>query len=151
MRLQDAIAEQALANYELVILRALQEVDSSLVAYLNEKVRYDSLAEAVVANQRATELSNELYARGLTPFLNVLESQRALFISQDAQAQSQTLAILNLVSLYKALGGGWEPSEPCVIEFRGVSGLKSYAELNALEEADCDLDAIRGSEELESE
>ena len=151
VRLQDAIAEQALANYELVILRALQEVDSSLVAYLNEKVRYDSLAEAVVANQRATELSNELYARGLTPFLNVLESQRALFISQDAQAQSQTLAILNLVSLYKALGGGWEPSEPCVIEFRGVSGLKSYAELNALEEADCDLDAIRGSEALGSE
>lgn len=138
VRLQDAIQEEALANYELVILTALQDVENSLLAYLNEKVRYESLADAVVANQRATDLSNELYARGLTPFLNVLESQRSLFVSQDAQVQSQTAAVQDLISLYKALGGGWEPSEPCSIDFRGVSGLESHAELNAVDEGACD-------------
>lgn len=104
--------EQAMANYERVILIALQDVENSLVAYNSERVRYDSLASAVNASQRATLLSSELYTGGLTPFLNLLQAQASLFASQDQMIQSESSAITNLISLYKALGGGWETFEP---------------------------------------
>jgi outer membrane protein TolC len=56
-------------------------------------------------------LTNELYMRGLIDFLNVLDSQRSLYISQFQLVQSQQNVTLNLVALYKALGGGWEAYE----------------------------------------
>jgi outer membrane protein, multidrug efflux system len=53
-------------------------------------------------------MSNELYTRGLIDFLNVLENQRALYASENDLAQSEAAMASNLVSLYKALGGGWD-------------------------------------------
>ena len=47
------------------MLIAFQDVEDALVAYTNEQVRYQAPAEAVSANQQATNLSNELYTRGL--------------------------------------------------------------------------------------
>ena len=111
IRVQNALQEQALATYEKTVLTAFQDVESSLVAYVNEKVRHHSLSSAVAANQLATDLSNELYSRGLTAFLNVLVSQQALYASEDQLVQSETLAVTDLISLYKALGGGWEVPE----------------------------------------
>ncbi|MBI4578187.1 MAG: TolC family protein, partial [Planctomycetes bacterium] len=60
------------------------------------------------ASKDAADLSNELYARGLAAFLNVLESQRSLYATQDQLVQSDTAVVTNLISLYKALGGGWD-------------------------------------------
>jgi len=111
IRVQNARQEEALATYEKTVLTAFQDVENSLVAYLNEQVRHRALAEAVAANQRSTDLSNELYGRGLAAFLNVLVSEQALYASQDQLVQSETTAVTNLISLYKALGGGWEVSE----------------------------------------
>jgi NodT family efflux transporter outer membrane factor (OMF) lipoprotein len=111
IRVQDALTEQALATYEKAVLTAFQDVETSLVAYVNEKVRHGTLSEAVDASQQATDLSNELYSRGLTAFLNVLVSQQALYASEDQFVQSETTTVTNLISLYKALGGGWEVPE----------------------------------------
>lgn len=111
VEVQTAVQEEALAIYERTVLTAFQDVESSLVAYVNEQVRRQSLAEAVAANQRATDLSSQLYSRGLTAFLNVLESQRALYATEDQLVQSETAVITNLISLYKALGGGWTTIE----------------------------------------
>jgi outer membrane protein TolC len=55
-------------------------------------------------------MARQLYDRGLTAFLDVLEAQRNLFISEDALVQSEATVSTNLVALYKALGGGWEAS-----------------------------------------
>jgi outer membrane protein TolC len=66
------------------------------------------LAEAVGGSRRAVELVNELYAKGLTDFLNVLVTQRALYQAEDQLADSQRRLTTNVVGLYKALGGGWE-------------------------------------------
>ena len=110
IEVQNARQAEALATYQKAVLTAFQDVDSSLVAYLNEMVRHGSLTEAVAANQQAADLSNELYSRGLTAFLNVLVSQQALYNSQDQLVQSETTVVTNLISLYKALGGGWEVS-----------------------------------------
>jgi outer membrane protein, multidrug efflux system len=109
---QDARTAQQLSAYEQTVLTALEEVENALVAYSREHMRRDKLAEAVEAKQRAVELANELYTRGLGDFLNVLESQRSLFASQSDLVQSEAAASANVVALYKALGGGWEGGSP---------------------------------------
>jgi NodT family efflux transporter outer membrane factor (OMF) lipoprotein len=105
---QDARTDQQLSTYEQTVLTVLEDVENALVAYSREQVRRTQLAEAVEANQRAVALSNELYRTGLGTFLNVLDSQRALFSSQSDLAQSQATVSTDVVALYKALGGGWE-------------------------------------------
>jgi NodT family efflux transporter outer membrane factor (OMF) lipoprotein len=108
IEVRNAQQEQALRQYEKAVLSALQEVENSLVNYSKEQARYQSLVEAVAANRRAVEMANELYVRGLSDFLNVLDAQRSLLSSENDLAQSEATMASNLVSLYKALGGGWE-------------------------------------------
>jgi NodT family efflux transporter outer membrane factor (OMF) lipoprotein len=99
---------QALATYQQTVLSAFKEVESDLVAYRNEQLRYEKLSQAVSASQRSTDLSQELYMQGLTAFLDVLTAQKSLYSNQDSLIQSQITVTTNLISLYKALGGGWE-------------------------------------------
>jgi outer membrane protein TolC len=74
-------------------------------------VRRRNLADAVIANRRAVEMATELFTKGLANFLNVLDAERSLYRSEDDLVQSERTVSLNLVMLYKALGGGWE-NEP---------------------------------------
>jgi outer membrane protein, multidrug efflux system len=83
-----------------------------LVALAQERLRHRSLAEAVAANRHAVALSTELYTRGVGDFLSVLESQRSLFGSEDQLVQSERAVVANLISVYKALDGGWEGWTP---------------------------------------
>jgi multidrug efflux system outer membrane protein len=108
IEVRNAQQEQALGQYEKTVLIAFQDVETSLVAYAKEQERYRSLVGAVAANRRALAMANELYIRGLNDFLNVLEAQRSLSLTENDLAQSQATMASNLVSLYKALGGGWD-------------------------------------------
>jgi outer membrane protein TolC len=83
-------------------------VENALVSYGKEQAARRTLAQSVESNRRSVEISNELYAKGLVDFLNVLVSQRALYQSEDALAQSDQRVLTNLAALFKALGGGWE-------------------------------------------
>jgi multidrug efflux system outer membrane protein len=112
VRVQEARHEQSLVTYERTVLQAYEEVANALVAYARVRERRDSLARAVAADQRAVDLANELWQKGLTDFLNVLGSQRALFQLQDQLAESEASLTTSLVALYKALGGGWEGAAP---------------------------------------
>jgi NodT family efflux transporter outer membrane factor (OMF) lipoprotein len=108
IRVQDARQEQALANYEATTLRAFEDVEDSLVAYAKEQARRQSLTEAVAASQKSLDLSQRLYANGLAGFVNVLDAERSLYEAQDALVQSDRNVSVDVVSLYKSLGGGWE-------------------------------------------
>ena len=66
---------------------------------------------AVDANQRSVDLAEELYKKGLTDFLTVLDAQRNLFASQDSLVKSERALADDVIVLYKALGGGWETFE----------------------------------------
>ncbi|MCC6661869.1 MAG: efflux transporter outer membrane subunit [Phycisphaerales bacterium] len=112
IRVMEARQEQALIAYERSVLNAYEEVAGALVAYARVREQRESLARAVDAGQRAVELARDLWSRGLTDFLNVLNSQRALYQLQDQLALSDAEATTSLVALYKALGGGWEPPPP---------------------------------------
>lgn len=108
IEVQNARQEQAAIVYEQSILNALADVENSLVGFINEQQRRAALEQAVAANQRAVQLANERYVNGLETFLNVLQAQQQLYQSQDLLLQSESFVLGNVVSLYKALGGGWE-------------------------------------------
>jgi NodT family efflux transporter outer membrane factor (OMF) lipoprotein len=112
IRVEEARTAQALAAYERTVLLALEEVEDFLVAYQNEQQRRDRLAESVAATERALDLVLTQYRAGLTNFQNVLDTQRSLFDRQDLLAASEGLVVGNLIGLYRALGGGWDPDTP---------------------------------------
>jgi outer membrane protein, multidrug efflux system len=105
---KNAQQEQALLIYRQTILSALQEVENSLVAFYKSQERLTFLVKEVEQNKLAVELANERYTKGLTGFVDVLTAERSLYASQSSLSLSQTAVSTNLVSLYKALGGGWE-------------------------------------------
>ena len=108
---EKARTEQALAVYERTVLQALADVEDALVAFEKEQARRAILVQAVQSNRRAVSLSEQLYQRGLAPFLNVLDAQRALYQAEDQLVQSDTTVSSSAVALFKALGGGWEHPE----------------------------------------
>ena len=111
VRVQNARQEQALDSYQQTVLVALEDAENALTAYAREQTRRESLSQSVQANEQALELSTQLYNNGLADFLHVLDSERSLYAAQDALVQSDQTVSLNLVQLYKALGGGWEIGE----------------------------------------
>lgn len=109
VRVEEASTAQALLRYEATVLRAVQEVEDSMVSYQNERERRRHLGESVDATQRSLDLVLTQYKAGLTNFQNVLDTQRSLFDRQDLLAESQGLMVQDLISLYRAVGGGWDP------------------------------------------
>jgi len=113
IRVQDARLRQSVLRYRSAVLSALEETENALVNYSNEQSRRERLEDAVRANEEAVTLSTDRYRAGLTDFLSVLDAQRELYANEDLLAQSRTSQTLDLIALYKALGGGWQPfSQP---------------------------------------
>ena len=110
--LEDARTQEALVEYERSVLRALEEVENAIVAYVEEQKRRDALARSVTAAEKSVELVKTLYRTGLTNFQNVLDMERSLFVQQDELAESSGRVVKNLIRIYKALGGGWRPPVP---------------------------------------
>ncbi|SMF97102.1 efflux transporter, outer membrane factor (OMF) lipoprotein, NodT family [Methylomagnum ishizawai] len=104
--------QQAFLSYQSTVLNAFKEVEDALAAYTEEQRRRADLAEAVEASRLAMNLAEERYERGLTTFLDVLETQRALYTAESSLVASQAQVSTGLVALYKALGGGWQVAEP---------------------------------------
>jgi multidrug efflux system outer membrane protein len=109
IQVQDARQEQALRQYEKTVLVAVEEVENALSAQTREQRRLNMLRAAVAANRRAFDLATERYTGGLENFLSVLDAERAVYSTEDAHAQSETTAMVSLIAVYKALGGGWTP------------------------------------------
>jgi multidrug efflux system outer membrane protein len=66
------------------------------------------LLEAAHSSARAAEHARERFDAGVDNFLDVLDAERTLLEAQDRLAQSETALALNLIAIYKSLGGGWE-------------------------------------------
>jgi multidrug efflux system outer membrane protein len=111
IQVQSEIQKQTAAAYEQTVLTALQEVEDVLVAYAKEQSRRKELVIAADSSRQAYELANQQYLLGTTDFLNVLIAQRALYAAQSALVQSDAALSANMVTLYKALGGGWQSQE----------------------------------------
>ena len=111
VRVEDARLQQQVVNYENTVLQAQQEVEDSLVGFLRKQEEVVFLGESVNASQRSVDLSMIQYREGLVDYQRVLDTQRFLTSSQDLWTATRGEVILNLVSMYKALGGGWQLRE----------------------------------------
>jgi NodT family efflux transporter outer membrane factor (OMF) lipoprotein len=108
VEISEAQRQRAQLFYEKTVLAALAETETGLVALDRERATRRILAEAVTASQRAVLIARGQYKAGITTFLNVLQSENALYQSQDKLAQSDQRLALDMIALYKALGGGWQ-------------------------------------------
>jgi NodT family efflux transporter outer membrane factor (OMF) lipoprotein len=122
IKVQDARQEQALGNYEKIVLASFEDVENALVNYAKEQARRRSLEDAVKSSQESLHLANQLYSNGLANFINVLDAERSLYQAQDQLVQSECSVSVNLIALYKALGGGWENAAPEASPSEGKSG-----------------------------
>jgi multidrug efflux system outer membrane protein len=104
----NARTEAALAMYEKTVLTSLEETENALVQFGREAVRRDFLDESAKASETAARLARQRFDNGATDFLTVLDSERVMLEAQSQLAESQTRAATALISVYKALGGGWE-------------------------------------------
>jgi NodT family efflux transporter outer membrane factor (OMF) lipoprotein len=109
IRVENARTEQALERYEQTVLNALEDVENAVVSYTQEGIRREALERSVMAARKSTELVGTLYMNGLTDFQNVQEMERFQFEQEDQFAESEGKVIQNLISIYRSLGGGWNP------------------------------------------
>jgi NodT family efflux transporter outer membrane factor (OMF) lipoprotein len=105
--------ESAIA-YHRTVLQAWHEVVNALVAYRTERQRSARLAKQVEHLRQALSLARDRYNDGVTEFTTVLDTARTQLQAEQDLAQSRTNISINLVQLYKALGGGWELTYPSV-------------------------------------
>jgi NodT family efflux transporter outer membrane factor (OMF) lipoprotein len=130
----DLRAQEQLGIYKETILRAVGEVDGDIADFTAQEDRLTNLSEALTASRHAVQLAQERYDRGLTDFLNVLDTERQEYGLEDEYARAQQTAADDFAALYKALGGGWEgyqaippirQPEPAIIAaFRELLGQK---------------------------
>ena len=108
-----------IAGYEKTIQTAFREVADALTAkeYLDEQIA--SQDKLVQADQSRYDLSNARYRNGLDSYLGVLLAQQDLYSAQQHLVELQFSRLANLVSLYQALGGGWQ--EKAESQFQGAS------------------------------
>ena len=128
---EKARTQQALELYKQSILLAVEDVENSLVGYVELEKREKSLAKSVAALQRSVELVQNLYKNGLTNFQNVLDMERALFEQQDRLAESRGRAVQALVLLYRSLGGGWDPDAAEAAQAKGEDPLDAPSNKNS--------------------
>ena len=107
IELQEELTEQRLLAYRQSVLKALAEVESSLLAYNKEQQILTALRDATQATLEGVRLVLVQYNTGLTDFNNVTSMQRDLFELQDKVASSEAQLAFDLIGLYKAVGGGW--------------------------------------------
>jgi NodT family efflux transporter outer membrane factor (OMF) lipoprotein len=111
VRVQDARFEQLLITYQNTVLKAQQEVEDALVAFLKAQERAEFLAQSVTAAKSALDLAVLQYREGTKDFTTVLVAQQALLTEQNNLALTLGNISTNLVGVYRTLGGGWEIRE----------------------------------------
>lgn len=104
---RDAQQQQALIAYRRAILNGIEDVENAIAGYRQEQTRRAALAKALDAEQRTLAFARTRYTAGLTDFREVLAAQRGLDQAQSDLAQTDTAVSLDLIAIYKALGGGW--------------------------------------------
>ena len=111
IRANDARLQQTLAAYEEVVLNAAREVESAQTSFLKSQEEVVFLADSASNAARAVHLASIQYREGTADFTRVLTAQRALSAQQGLLTDARGRVARNLVSIYRALGGGWQIRE----------------------------------------
>jgi NodT family efflux transporter outer membrane factor (OMF) lipoprotein len=114
VRVNETEENQAYFAYKTSVLKALRDTDDALARYAADQQRLELLRQEIAAANSSVTIAQQQYTVGLTDYLNVLTAQSSLLRAQDEAAQTQAALATDLVSLYKALGGGWTDALPDV-------------------------------------
>jgi NodT family efflux transporter outer membrane factor (OMF) lipoprotein len=108
VRAQDAIFQQAILNYQNTVLNAQKEVQDGIVSYVESQKTTKSLIRANAAAVKTTELALIRYKSGETDYTTVLDAEKDQLSVQTSLTNAQGSIPQGLISLYRALGGGWQ-------------------------------------------
>ena len=107
VQIEEAKTKQALSFYENTVLTAFREVEDALVDINTYKEQIASVSKKVTAAKNANRLSKLRYDKGVSSYLEVLETERSLFSAELELSELRQQYLNSYVGLYKALGGGW--------------------------------------------
>jgi NodT family efflux transporter outer membrane factor (OMF) lipoprotein len=108
VHLQEAKTQELISGYQNLVLTAAQEAQTALRGFLESRQQVASLNKSVAAAVSATDIGTGQYQRGTINFTPVFQLQTTQVVVQDQLAVAQGNIALNLINVYRALGGGWE-------------------------------------------
>jgi len=111
VEIEELVTQQFLFQFENKILNAFREVEDSLVEIKTYREELASIERQLKAAANANKLSLERYDKGVSSYLEVLDTERTLFSTNLQQSETRQLYLTSFVNLYKALGGGWVTRE----------------------------------------
>jgi outer membrane protein TolC len=113
--------DELLANYRKAVIQAFTDVDNALTAWRFTTEQEALQREAVASAQRAADIARAQMQAGTVDITTVLQAETTLFNAQDNLMQIRLARVQALLSLYKALGGGWvAPAGPIEDQFPGL-------------------------------
>jgi NodT family efflux transporter outer membrane factor (OMF) lipoprotein len=108
VRVQDAAYQALVSDYENTVLRAQSEVESAMAGFLGARRQVEFQGRSVDAARAAVELADLQYREGATDYTRVINTQQFLLTEQSKWVATRGTVALDLTTLYRALGGGWE-------------------------------------------
>jgi len=105
LRATRAQADGTAANYEKVVLMALEDAENSFLGYRKHREQLAILSEQADASRRAAELADIQYREGVADYLTLLDAERTQLDAEDSVAQAETAVNVAVIAIYKALGG----------------------------------------------
>ncbi|MCX6926103.1 MAG: TolC family protein [Verrucomicrobia bacterium] len=111
VRVQDAQFQAAVLRYQNTVLSAQREVEDGLAAFTQQKKAAEHLVRAVKAARRSTDLAMLQYKGGQTDYTTVVNAEQSQLAVENSLASTQGNVSLGIISVYRALGGGWQIRE----------------------------------------
>jgi len=111
VEIEQQVTRQFLFQFENIVLTAFREVEDSLVEIRTYREELAAIDRQLKAARNANKLSLERYDKGVSSYLEVLDTERTLFSTDLKQSETRQLYLNAFVKLYKALGGGWVTRE----------------------------------------
>lgn len=105
LRGAEGVTRESVAEFELVILRALEETENALVSYREDQQRLVKLTEQARESSRAAAIARVRYREGAADFLALLDAERTELQAEDAVADAEAGVFTSVIAVYKALGG----------------------------------------------
>jgi multidrug efflux system outer membrane protein len=101
----EGVTRESVAEFEQVVLRALEETENALVDYREDQQRLIKLAEQARESSRAAAIARVRYREGAADFLALLDAERTELQAEDAVAEAEAGVFTSVIAVYKALGG----------------------------------------------
>ena len=99
--------EGAIDSYNYTVMNAVIEVYNATTTFKSTMKTIELTDEVIKQSKESLDLAIERYKKGLSPFNNVVDAQISYLTNQDSRISAQGKALIAVVNLYEALGGGW--------------------------------------------